>query len=47
MPVRDPVFGRMDPGLPDGRMLRITNLSYFLETIQVKWAGLSAGSHIH
>jgi mono/diheme cytochrome c family protein len=36
MPVWGPIFGRMDTSLPGEKMLRISNLSHFLESIQVK-----------
>jgi mono/diheme cytochrome c family protein len=36
MPIWGPVFGRMGQGLPDQRLLRISNLSHYLETIQTK-----------
>lgn len=36
MPIWGPVFGRMSQGQPDERLLRISNLSRYLETIQTK-----------
>jgi mono/diheme cytochrome c family protein len=36
MPVWGPVLGKMDQANPQERLLRISNLSHYLETIQVK-----------
>jgi mono/diheme cytochrome c family protein len=36
MPVWGPLLSKMSPGYPGESMLRINNLSHFLETIQVK-----------
>ncbi len=36
MPVWGPVFGRMDQQHPDQRLLRISNLSQYLRSIQTK-----------
>jgi mono/diheme cytochrome c family protein len=36
MPVWGPIFGRMNVSNPQERMLRINNLSRYLETLQVK-----------
>ena len=36
MPIWGPILGKMDVGNPQERMLRISNLSRYLETIQAK-----------
>lgn len=36
MPVWGPILGKMDQGLPSEKMLRINNLSRYIETMQVK-----------
>jgi hypothetical protein len=36
MPVWGPILGKMSQTNPQDRMLRISNLSRFLETLQVK-----------